>query len=399
AGRAAFSDYLESGLRRRLERFAALLTEALDTEPATAAELVDAAKDIAAHRLSRQKDRATETAARLLRWLAAAESDTEETTSFEHAARRYAEDISLVDQARGVLYRDDLGPVLAPAVRLLLTRATAVRERFNERFGKLAAGYFEAQSELDGIVPVEDILERVVAPIAKQSRVLLLVLDGLSFAVFHHLLGGLLEKDWEPCVEEARGRADVGVAVLPGVTHASRASLLCGRLQADGSQSVERRGLAGHPALFPGERRLPPRLLHKADLRGEGGLSEEAARVLLNANQRVVAVVHNSVDDVLHTGDQLRLDWAIQELRYLEDVLDAASEAKRTLIIVSDHGHLPESGTEREHAKDAKSRYRAADEKAPGAGEVLVKGKRVLTKSGEVIVQWSEGLRYGSLAA
>lgn len=389
------SSWLQAGYRLRLERFGRALALVLEDSPVkVASELEALGAEVQDHRQARGAAGAVAMALRLARFLEREERSFQDPGSFPEAAARYASDVALADLARGVLWGADAGSALSVVARSLLGRVLVARERFNRRFGELARGWFEADGTAPSLVPMEQVLERVVAPVAAQSPVLLLVLDGLSFAVYHRLLEDLLDQGWEPRLPADQEQAPVGLATLPGVTRLSRVSLLTGRLQ-EGSQPTERKGFASHPALLAHSApNLPPILFHKADLRGESELlAEKVRRELARKNRRVVGVVHNAVDDHLSKGDQLSPTWTLAVLRHLEAVLDAAAEADRALVITADHGHLPETDTELDAASDGGERFRPASGEVK-EGELLMQGRRVLVEGGTVIAPWSETVRY-----
>ena len=62
-----------------------------------------------------------------------------------------------------------------------------------------------AKSTDDTIVPVEQILERIVAKIASVKPVLVVVIDGMSVAVFRELMDDVLGHDWMLLAEEGIG--------------------------------------------------------------------------------------------------------------------------------------------------------------------------------------------------
>jgi hypothetical protein len=402
---AHLSRWLTSGYRQRLARFAAALSAALESTPATVdSRLETAATAVESHQRGGERERSPERlppetamAVRLVRWLARQEADPTQAGSLPDAAILYAAELSFVDLARGVLWSQDPGAPLAEVYRNLLERVLAARERFNQRFGELVRSWFEADGEAPALVPVESVIERVVAPLASQVPVLLLVLDGLSFAVYHQLLVDLLERGWEPRIAEDEGDGDsptIALAALPGITKVSRAALFSGRLEV-GGQSLERRGFADHPALAAASpSNKPPLLFHKADLRGEsGGSAAAVTEALADKRQKVVGIVINAVDDQLSRGDQLLPAWSVDTVRHLETILEAAEDSGRAVVLTADHGHLPEWAPELTSAKGAGERWRPADGE-PAAGEVLMRGRRVIADGGALIVPWSETLRY-----
>jgi hypothetical protein len=79
-------------------------------------------------------------------------------------------------------------------------------------------------------MPVEAIIERVLAPLAQQAPVLLLVADGLSYSIFRELCEDLEALGWDEQVAGPTPTLAVGIAALPTITEVSRTSLLSGRL-------------------------------------------------------------------------------------------------------------------------------------------------------------------------
>jgi hypothetical protein len=247
------------------------------------------------------------------------------------------------------------------------------------------------------VLPVEEILSQVVARLAEHVRVLLVIVDAMSFAVLHELAGDMARQGWMELGEGDPRVRKVAIAALPSVTEVSRTSLLCGRLRRGTSQD-ERTGFASHPALVTVSRSgSPPVLFHKADLIDQEGVGLAAAvrEEIARPTRQIVGVVINAVDDHLAKGGQLRFAWTIDAIRPLGWLLDAAREAHRIVVLTSDHGHvLDRDSVLRRH--DTDSLRCRPDDGAPGPDELLIRGPRVLSPWGDrVIVPWSERVRYG----
>jgi hypothetical protein len=174
---------------------------------------------------------------------------------------------------------------------MIMTR----REEQNRVFATMLREWNASGAHGDVPLPVERVLMTVVAPLAGEAPVLLLVLDGLSFAVWR----GLAETvgfGWSELVQTSRRSPLVAAAALPSVTEVSRASLLCGMLRT-GNQAAERAGFASHAALVGVSRAgRPPRLFHKADIGAGPELGDDVRTALADPQQRIVGVVHNAVD-------------------------------------------------------------------------------------------------------
>jgi hypothetical protein len=241
---------------------------------------------------------------------------------------------------------------------------------------------------------VEAVLEAVVAPLARQAPVLLVVLDGLSFAVHRRMLPGLLREGWIELVPQGRAEPPPVIAALPTVTEVSRASLFSGRLTR-GTATSEKVGFAEHPALVqPSRANRPPRLFHKAELEDDGALAGELRDGIANQAQRVVGVVHNAVDAQLAGSDQLHMRWSPDALRLLRPLLREARDAGRIVVLTGDHGHVVERGTTQRSAPGGDRWRRAGGPVA--VEEVELHGGRVLApdNADALVLTWSETIRY-----
>ena len=70
----------------------------------------------------------------------------------------------------------------------------------------------------------------MLAPLAQQTQVLLLVADGLSYSIFRELCEDLEALGWDEQVAGPTPTLALGIAALPTITEVSRTSLLSGRL-------------------------------------------------------------------------------------------------------------------------------------------------------------------------
>jgi hypothetical protein len=224
--------------------------------------------------------------------------------------------------------------------------------------------------------------------------VLLVVLDGLSWAVARALLLDDALERWEPWVPGTEEQREAMFATVPSVTKHSRTSLLTGKLQ-PGSQHVERDEFARALRDAGGVSRLKDaELFHKADVdsAGRGNVGENIEQALANSEKRVVGVVVNAIDDQLAGADQVSLEWSVDTVTPLRTLLKLAR--KRAVVLVGDHGHVWDTRTERTIGA-ASARWRPV-------GEELVDGERVfsgpmiqeLTGESEIVAAWSETLRY-----
>lgn len=334
-------------------------------------------------------------ALRLLRWIAAANAS--EASNFEDIALAYVAEGSFVDWARtALLGGDDLAPVSAVYVRLA-QEIRARRERQNQAFASALVQWNRQASPVRSLTPIEAVLDRVVVSAASSAPVLLLVLDGMSFPVFRQLAGDLADEGWnELAVDGAPLHA--AVSIIPTVTEVARASLLCGRI-CQGAANIEKSGFASHPGLMRITKSGPaPILFHKGELSNGGALADEVRAALADARHRFVAIVYNAVDDHLSGADQARPRWSLDNMQLLRPIFHEARNAGRMVVMTADHGHVLEDGS-RQAGKGTGDRWRPMDVTADG--EMAFTGARVLSPDGakEVLVPWSELLRYGGKKA
>lgn len=413
------SHILRSGYDQRLETAARRLEAVLDAHARARREsrdatfescggpaLLAAARRVREHLLADRSQRAErlEMALRLARWLFESDDADDHETALVDAARRYRQQGGFVDLARAHLWGGDPEPALKRAYTRLSTLVGDLREAQNQRFGELFArwtGHRDSSAGRARVLGVEEVLDAVVKPLAQQHPILLVVIDGMSMEVFRQLQPDLSHSGWSELRPDGEEACPPVLAAIPAVSEVSRASLLSGRL-CTGKQPLEGDGFSTHPGLLKaGRPRKPPRLFHKAELEESSsvGLSSAIEEAVRDRQQHVVAVVINAVDDLLGRGEQVHLDWRVEGIRPLPALLEHARAAGRTVILLSDHGHVLEHRSEKVDVAGAgqestpKERWREALGE-PGSGEILVAGDRVLAGGGRVIVPWSERLRY-----
>lgn len=393
---AALSPALTSGFEARLAEAASATLAA-----AASGSTQDAACVVQLLRQAEHHDRARDhrgrldrlrMAARLSRWLA---SRRPPTPGFGTAVRAYADEGCFADWARHVLLGGDGFPEVAASYAQLRELAQARREDENRSFAELLVDWNSRGARGDDALPVEQALDAIVAPLAAQSPVLMLVLDGLSFAVARHLLSELGRLGWTELAPSGRLAPPPLVAVLPSVTEVSRTSLLSGRLT-HGDASTERAAFAAHGKLREASRSgKPPLLFHKADLGMGPELHERVRAALADGGQKVVGIVHNAIDAQLSGSDQIDVSWAPETVRQLTALLRAARESGRLVILTGDHGHVVEAGTSLVQGGTG-DRWRSGGQSQNG--EVEVRGGRLLAPDGarSVILAWSERIRYAA---
>jgi len=394
---AHLSDLLPAALDQRMQDFAlALAAHVAAPTEANLAQVELQADRVLRHTLmAAQPPRAERVgmARRLARWLLTAPRSM---ASLPSAVAWQADEGAFVDWARFRLLGGDEIAELSQAYGACREALIARRNKFAKPFAQALIEWNANKPSVDGrLVPVESVLEHVVAPIATAHPTLLLVMDGLSVSIFRELFARSASHGWAEMVLSDLGQPLVGVAALPTVTEVSRTSLLCGRLTL-GAAAQERSGFSTHAALLAHSRAgVPPRLFHKGDLADATNLAPEVRAAITDPHQRVIGVVYNAVDDHLSGPDQLHQRWTLEDLRLLLPLLREAREARRVVVITADHGHLLEDGTTQVSNGSESDRWRTGtDSRAPH--EVAVSGGRVVTSDGSntVVCLWGESTRY-----
>lgn len=406
------SDYLPSALVERVRRLARAGLTAAVTQRLTPVDLEPVESlwvRVAEHFQARTEHlpsmlTVSQSAVRLLRYLA---GQPNPAADVRHLPTRYLDQESWVDTAVNDAVSGSSDRDVADLVNQVVTRVRPQRAEQDRR----AALLLPALTHVDPTGPlyIEQILDRVVAPIARGGPVLVLVLDGMSAAASHDvvtLVGRIPAAAWQEA--ELTGSSDelrAAVAVFPTVTERSRCSLLSAGL-ALGPDRTENanfeRWLRSNG--FQGAR-AGSALFHKADLDAQAAGYDLPSMVRSAINdtggRRVVAAVLNTIDDALDRSDPLRTEWGISNIRHLEHLLAAAARVGRTVVLTSDHGHVVERrelGIDR-RSQEKPARWRPASGQPAEADEVELSGPRVLTDDHRVILAVDEQLRYGPLKA
>ena len=394
---AQLSDVLPLGFDQRMRSFAKCLTQHLQTPgDETLSAVEEATNRVLVHLLAgvqpQRADR-VEMARRLARWLVRPASTAR---SVADLVCWQADEGAFVDWARFRLLGGDELVEVSQAYEAVRSTVIEKRHVLGQHFAQSLQRWNAQAPVPEGrIVPLESVLDQVVAPLAAHQPVLLLVVDGLSTSIFRELFAKPERLGWAELVPSALTLPLSGVAAFPTVTEVSRASLLCGKLTT-GTASLEKSGFASHTALLAQSRAdVPPRLFHKGDLSDSTNLSSDVRAAIANPHQRVVGLVYNAVDDHLSGPDQLNQRWTLEDLRLILPILREAKEARRVVIVTADHGHLLEDGTLQSDGGGESDRWKTGAA-TPNANEMVLDGGRVRTSTGAASVTclWSETVRY-----
>lgn len=332
-------------------------------------------------------------AARALCWLSSAKDAPGGLAELlEHASVH----LGWIDRARAVLHSDP-SVQQHKIVHQLGRRIDAAREELNRLAAeKLALWYADGSPTLDDhFVHHEDVLRSVAGPLApaSKSRVLMLVLDGMAASNHEALREELAAvwQEWVPAVDEGEpARPLLALPPLPTTTSVCRTSLLTGSLQ-QGSQADEKKHFGRIQELrAPGMK--APLIFHKAEV-GIQELGESVLQALDDPKQKVLGVVVNVIDDQLDASTQGAIDIGLRTTPVLEKLLAEAASAGLTVLLVTDHGHLLDAGTEKLAGTGGSARHRSpSDDGALAEGEIEVHGTRVV--GGPWVLAWSESVRY-----
>lgn len=413
------SELLRSSLTARLAVLGEALHRAVDKASARAASggdapLADADRlpaveaalnDVTAHALAREEERVRRATAgvRLARWLAL-DTAIHETPALPDLMRRHRDADAWVDRAYGDAWRGVDVESLARGLAAVAAAVRLRRDHHDRQFGAALAAATEHPDQLpQDVVGLEDLVSRVVVPLARVPRpVLLVIADGMSAAVGTEVVDDIERRydSWLECLPDQQDRRMVGVAVLPSLTKVSRCSLLSGTLVV-GEQQSER---TGFESLMKGHG-LSSALFHKLTLETSGAGTDLAPDVRAAVDNvegvQVVACVLNTIDDALDRSDP-GIDWTADAVAHLRPLLEQARRSGRTVVLTSDHGHVIERRDEDRMQKvsaSSSNRSRPFDGNQPGEGEVRVRGRRVLMHDGDAVLAVDERLRYGPLKA
>jgi hypothetical protein len=391
------------GYEERLARFGSQIQIAITSPSEEAVRVCERLREeIIDHRVAklgrRQEQIArTEMALRLVRWLARSQPTPESFPEFAHA---YRQEFSFVDWARESVCRGDEESGLSQAYLALDRAILERREQFNRLFAVALADWTSAGSESAGLWGVEQVAAQILAKVAGAgNRLLLVVLDGMSWAICHELLDDIRHEHWSlATLDESSVPPKPVIAAIPCVTSISRSSLLSGTLTA-GDAAAEKREFESNP-LFRvfGDKKHLPILFHKKEVTdgSRGAVGDDLSRSILSPNQRVVGVVINAIDDRLSGAQQIRDDWSIARIGPLGSLLKLARDSGRVVVLASDHGHVWHRPDARHVPAEAGSRW-SPNGRDLAEDEILITGCRVRNGQGgtSVIVPWSERVHYG----
>ena len=401
---AAGSDYSPHGLTLRFREFARVVKSSLDPGarnpgPRMAACLERIGRHILAVEHQAQQEKCL-MAARLVCWLASGPPQ-EEPSGLAGLGAYYHAEGGFVDRARTVLESGTAELELRSAFSAVLKAVEARWQGMEIKFATSFAEWNQAGiPPLAELLPIEKVLNGVIGPMAAQTPLLLLVMDGMSLPVFREVLEDLVTRGgWQEASPTESPLPKALLAAVPSVTEISRRALFRGDLSC-GTSPTEQSAFRTNELLYAqtgGQAR--PELFLKGDLQdaGELGLSTSLRKAVGNRKCRLVGVVLNVIDDQLKGSDQFSYEWNLDSIQPLRELLGAAQRSSRLIVLTSDHGHVLDRETKVGAVTvNGGDRYRLDGVEA-GEGEIKISGPRILQATGceSVIVPWSRKLRYG----
>ncbi len=390
------SDILPASFNQRLSIFALQLEEVLKTKEL--GQIVDSFTLLQQHALADSPSRKEQIerakmALRLVTWLSL---ENDEPTSLNEIISDYIHNGSFIDWARYQIWSGDIHEPLSKVYQKLSEQITIKQEQQNKHFSTYLNKIARNDKLASGFVPVEQAIEQVLVPIAKHSPVLLLVLDGMSQAVYRELNKDLVKHNWVEIHDSQSKNDKCLVSALPSITQVSRCSLLSGKL-CEGSSNDEKKLFANNSILKKlSSTKFPPILYHKQELQqsGSGALSSEVRANIASTEHRVLATVINAIDDQLSSSSQVSLDWTLESVTLLRQVLEAARESGRVVVMTSDHGHVLDHNSFYANSDNENGERYQLGSQTDSEHEVQLSGDRVVTPHNTVVLPWTERLRY-----
>lgn len=410
------SSVCPGGFTDRIERIATALSSTVDAAASTPGveSAYQAIRTARSHRDARDTERngdiaSAEAALRLWQWMHSSERTAASVPATPSTLTGWLNDqrtsLSWVNVCINAAWREQSSTALHLVTRRIAEQARAAVQALDREFAALASRAGSSRGLAGSALLVEDVLDRVVRPLLVDDRqtrpVLMLVLDGMSTASANHLLASIHKSyhgRWHEMATEDEDLA-TALAIYPTVTTKSRASLFSGAT-ATGGQDVERRGLSQwYRSAVKGVHGAGEAvLLHKADLEMRTSAVAELDGITPlvedTTGHPLVAAVLNTIDDALDKSDPIDRQWAIDDITHLRVLLQAAARAGRTVVLVSDHGHVVDRGLSAPSPLGGNSaRWRHVDGE-PTEQEVPVHGDRVLTDDHQAVLAVDEDLRY-----
>jgi hypothetical protein len=284
---------------------------------------------------------------RLVRQWEEGRSQADTLTGISDWAVWYAQQGARLDlTALKLMYQQGQGTGLSEPIQHLLDSYWRWRDGLNATFAVQFLGSYEAalHDRDSGVFGTHRVLDWVVRPLIQDGRrVLLLVVDGMGFAAFWHLLdhwaGQTSPVYARQSMQGLKTPLRATLSLLPSVTSVSRRGLFLNTLPTDRLDDEETyeskarvREAEALQAAFPGH---TVKLYNKSSL----GSGQELFNALQFKGADLVAVILNTIDDdIKSTTTAVRLPH-LEDLGPLRNAVRSALDAGWVVLATSDHGH------------------------------------------------------------
>jgi hypothetical protein len=358
------SRYLPSAWTRRLDVLGEELVKAAAHPDAPALERVlTARRELERHRFSKQSDYTAtldraEMANRLLAWLVAQSREEPQGggsvyADVERLARWYAAEGGFVDWARRGA-RGGGGSAFGRGANAIVEAVDVVRTERDRTFARALPAWLAADRPETQVLGIESAVEHFVVRFLaarEERKVLVILMDGMAWTQAAEILLSL--KTWGPLAwnftSGARGSTTSVVpviAALPTITDVSRAAFFAGKTMSPGrldstDKDVDRFAAFSKLRPFVPQGEVPRVMLRGEGHTTDGAASREALNLVRDERHRVVAIVINAIDSSLKADTQQQTSWTCDSIRPLRDLLEAAQETGRAVLLAADHGHVP----------------------------------------------------------
>ncbi|HQP34794.1 MAG TPA: BREX-2 system phosphatase PglZ [Polyangiaceae bacterium] len=266
----------------------------------------------------------------------------------------------------------DLG--LGTAAQTLLARVDQIRRQDDREFSAGVVKWLEGGQQATRALPMSAASKKLIADFVsgkEHRKLLVLVIDGMSWANAVELVPSLYRESgrWQPAAWRPKGFRSATdillppvIAVVPTLTKTSRATFFAGKDSTQFGNEPETKDVERWAANTVVRRVLgddpEPRLLLKDAVIDCGNLHSTAAD-LIKSDDRIVAMVVNTIDDQLCGSPDVVVECTVDRVRPLGEILTLAEHSGRAVLLISDHGHVPGSGmSSRGPAKDGGRRWR-----------------------------------------
>ncbi|MDQ3341060.1 MAG: BREX-2 system phosphatase PglZ [Myxococcota bacterium] len=364
----ASSTRLPSAWRARLESLGRALSEvAAAPSVATVQVAIGLLRGLWHHEMALHRDqssviRRAEMAVRLASWLVMRPDRELVSTNAEYGdvetlAGWYASEGGHLDRARRFARGSDAG-LFGRGVQAIVGSVDAVRRELDLRFARALPAWHRAGRRATQVVPIDQAVKRIATDFLDENterRLLVILMDGMAWSQAVELLESMGERAsvWGPLAWHGMAKHRVGESAYPAVltnfptiTEVSRSAFFGGKAIPAGAATDASNDTVKWRENRDVKKHVSANAVPQLRLRGEGqskdgSASPDALELVLDPSQRIVAVVINAIDMSLKADRTHEVEWKLENVKALRELLDKAHEARRAVLLCSDHGHVP----------------------------------------------------------